>query len=353
MAVLSVYCMAKRTYRVLVLLDHGVHNRPTISVYGILSSMVQHSACECIDVVSRAHPLNHYFFINPQSTAIYVTKVTPDFRYQEDHKQFSIVREAQLSDYDVIILRLPPPLCIGFLSFLTKHYPRKRIINDPYWMPVVGSKDYLLRFPELCPEMLLCGSINDITAFAQKFPIVLKPLRAHGGHGIVRIDGDTVYEEGTNPISLDTFLAKLRLQPYFEYLGMKYLKNVFQGDKRILVINGRIIGACLRMPSSGSWLCNVSQGGHPAYAEPDTDEIAIAKRLSEDFKKKGIVIFGFDTLTDDSGKRVLSEINAINVGGFVNAQMTSGMPVISTTVNLMWQYISLHVRPIPRIISMK
>jgi len=197
--------------------------------------------------------------------------------------------------------------------------------------------------------MRLCLSIEEILAFAKRFPIVLKPLRAYGGKGVVRIDGSLVYEGSLVPTHLETFIATLRLKPSVEYLGMKYLKNVYQGDKRILVVNGRIIAACLRMPPKGSWICNVSQGGTPAYAEPDMDEIAIAKQLMNDFKDKGIPMFGFDTLVNDNGKRVLSEINAFNVGGFVNAQLTSGLPVIRMSAELLWKYICVHIKPIPKI----
>ena len=120
---------------------------------------------------------------------------------------------------------------------------------------------------------------------------------------------------------------------------MKYLKNVDRGDKRVIVVNGKIMGATLRIPKQGSWICNLSAGGSSNLAKADDNEIKISESISPTIIDQGVVIFGFDTLVDDNGNRVLSEINTLNVGGLLQAEMHSGKPVVQDSANLIWSYI--------------
>jgi glutathione synthase len=122
-------------------------------------------------------------------------------------------------------------------------------------------------------------------------------------------------------------------------LAMKFLKNVTQGDKRTIVVNREILGAALRLPAPGGWLCNVNQGGHAILAEPDEDEHIIQEILTPMLHRKGVVIFGFDTLVDDDGRRVLSEINTLSIGGLVPLEEMSGKPVLKRAATLLWDYI--------------
>lgn len=115
-------------------------------------------------------------------------------------------------------------------------------------------------------------------------------------------------------------------------LAMKYLKKVCQGDKRIIVANGRVVGATLKTPKEGSWLCSLARGGSSSFAKPDELEIRIAETISPVLTDKGIVFFGFDTLVDDDGHRVLSEINTLNVGLLSEAELYS--VIASKTSNL-------------------
>ena len=119
---------------------------------------------------------------------------------------------------------------------------------------------------------------------------------------------------------------------------MKYLKNVSQGDKRILVVGGQIMASSLRLPAEGSWLCNVAQGGKSVKADVTNEEIKIVKGLTPELIKEGVLIFGADTLEDDYGKRILSEVNTLSVGGFSQAQEQSGKPIIKMTIDKIFEY---------------
>ena len=115
---------------------------------------------------------------------------------------------------------------------------------------------------------------------------------------------------------------------------MRYLKNVTKGDKRIVVVAGECLGAVLRVPREGSWIANLAQGATSSMSEPDENELAIIKAIDPVLQNAGISVYGIDTLEGDDGRRVLSEINTTNVGGFVQIEQTTGRPILDQMAKL-------------------
>ena len=323
-------------YRMLVLTDHRGHSAEN-SIYSLLLALRNHPACESIAVASRGNTFNHAFFKNHRDQHLFVSPVDASFGFYQDGRRFNhFMRRARVSDYDVILLRLPPPLTDSFWDFLTSSYPDHRIINRPSGIRETSSKAFLLQFPDLCPEMKLCRSVEDTLAFSNRFPVVLKPLRNYGGRGILRIEDGKVWE-GNQYVQLEDWLKGLADQEV-TFLGMRFLPNVSKGDKRIVVCNGEVLGASLRLPPEGSWMCNAAQGGIPHAATLTPEEEHIARRLSPELTRRGVVMFGFDTLTDDDGRRVLSEVNTVSIGGLAQMGRLSGQPVVRRAAELIWKY---------------
>ncbi len=328
-------------YKILTLTDHTGHSSEN-SLYALMRTMLEHPNCESIDVASRGNIANDGFFYHFKSTVLEAASVNQDFDFQSDGRQFlqgTIQRD--LKAYDVVMLRLPRPIPAGFFDFLRQHFPEKYIVNRPSGIEVTSSKSYLLNFSDVCAPMELCDSVEVVRQFKERFPIVLKPLRNYGGKGIVKIEGEEV-QYGDLKLKFDDFLPILKenLAVDGAYLGMKYLKNVSQGDKRVILVNGQILGASLRLPPEGSWMCNVSQGGSSVLSEADEQEELIAARISPYLLEQGIVVCGFDTLVEDDGRRVLSEINTLSVGGLPQAAKQSGRPIVKQTVNLIFNYLN-------------
>ena len=121
---------------------------------------------------------------------------------------------------------------------------------------------------------------------------------------------------------------------------MKFLKNVDQGDKRVVVIDGQIVGGALRKPPEGSWICNAARGGSSSYVEADKTEESMAARIHEKVSPHGIGIFGMDTLVGDDGIRKLSELNTLSIGGIAPMEESSGKPLVKKAANLLWHYIT-------------
>ena len=121
------------------------------------------------------------------------------------------------------------------------------------------------------------------------------------------------------------------------------MKNVGQGDKRIVVINGEIVGSALRLPPKGGWICNSSQGGNAHYAKADEREQWIVEQLNQALLPRGIAMYGVDTLVDDDGQRILSEVNTLSIGGVKQMAALSGKPLVKKSADLLVEYIQGNV----------
>lgn len=332
---------------VLVLTDHKTHAEGE-SIYPLLQAMAQHAACQDLFVASRKRrPENDDFFTDNGGTRLVARRIDDRFRYRNDGAWF-LENGAEVNgcDFDVIFLRVDRPVENSYLDSLANRFPSQKIINDPKGIQETGAKDYLLQFPEVCPPMRLCRTIEDVEEEASRHPIVLKPLRGYGGKELLRIDGQTAwYEDQQTTFEEIRGRIQKRLEkedPKKEkehMLAVKFLPTIHLGDKRILVVNGQVLGAMLRIPQRGSWLANMTQGGTSHFAELDPEEQAIAATISPLIVERGVVIFGFDTLVGDDGKRVLSEINTLNVGGLTEAEEHSGEPVIARAAELIWEHL--------------
>jgi len=323
--------------KILVLTDHSGHSREN-SIYAMIPSLLKHPQVESIDIATRGEVLNNFFFERQIPKSLFVSKATENFAFTPKGDAFKKnLRREFLTEYDAVWLRLPPPLKPEFLFFLKTVFDRKVIVNDPFGIYETGSKEFLTKFEDLCPPIKICKSIEDIIGFKNQFPIVLKPFREYGGRGLVRIDGDRAWE-GSEETNFSDFIEKNRNEE-IEYLGVKFLKNVSEGDKRIVVVNGEIIGSSLRIPAEGSWLCNVSQGGRSVLTEVDDREREIVERVNPILSNLGIVMYGVDTLVGDDGQRILSELNTTSIGGVPQMARQSGLPLVEKTVNRIMDFI--------------
>jgi len=339
-------------FNVLVLTDHAKHSSEN-SLYPLVRALRLHPSCAYVDVATRHNKENGDFFNGlldvkigtglssrqiDSGNFIHVSPVDDLFTFDKDGQAFrnKVIRKS-LNIYNVIWLRMPPPLRGKFLDFLQASFPKQLIINDPMGIWLSGSKRFLTGFPTLCPPMRICESVEAITNFKSQFPIVLKPFREYGGRGLVRIDGEEVWM-GKETMSFDSFISQLHGQP-IEYLGVKYLKNVSQGDKRIVVVNGQIMGASLRLPAKDSWLCNVAMGGSSHFTKVEKEEEEIVAKINPVLSQMGIVMYGVDTLVGDKGKRVLSEINTTSIGGLPQIAQLTGKPLVKEAIDQICNHI--------------
>lgn len=336
--------MEIKKYTMLVLTNHLTHTEHN-SLYGLVNALRTHPFCKSLDVASVTSEKNARFLHTHTSSLWSIDLLQQsDFSFEKSHHLFTKpTKKVFLDNYDIVFLRVPHPISEKFLTFVEKSIDKKRIINRPTGAIKVGSKDFLLNFQEFCPPIKLCKTTKQIKNFAKQYPIVLKPLKSHGGKGIIKIqDGMAMTCDSTQDLS--DFLQEFEKQKT-TYLGMQFLKNVGKGDKRINVVNGKIICSTVRIPKKGDWLCNVSRGGIAQPITITTREKKIVEEVSKILIPKGVVIFGLDTLVDNQGKRVLSEINTMSIGGLMPAEKMTGKHILKNTANILWKYIQSNIEP--------
>ena len=201
-----------------------------------------------------------------------------------------------------------------------------------------GSKSFLKNFESCCPPMKNCSSMEDINEFMKTHnDIVLKPNRDYGGKGILRIK-DLIVHIGEQRFPFKNW-KQMNRGGKIDHVAVKFLSRVTEGDKRIIVIDGHIMGASLRKPSAGSWICNVAMGGSSNATEVTEEELDMVKLINPALESKGIVMYGIDTLTDDSGRRVLSEVNTTSIGGLPQIAAMNNEPLVKSGINYLVNYI--------------
>jgi glutathione synthase len=340
------YLKGMKKYNFLVLTEHTKHSNQN-SLYALVAELVQQEQVNQVYVASRGNDKNKSFFEEMTSSKVEATLATTSFVYEADGTQFlENTRTVDIQLVDVVFMRLPRPATDEFLEHLVEIAPKQVFVNNPKGIINTSTKEFLLNFPSVCPPMTLCRSEMDVLNFASKYSIVLKPLREYGGKGVVKVKDHKVYAGDGVPKPIQEYLTEIKEELETSgYLAMKFLKNVSEGDKRILVVNGKILASSLRLPAPDSWLCNIAQGGTSVPSTIRPEEEKMIQEIAPILLKEGIVMFGADTLVDDNGKRILSEVNTLSIGGFPQAEAQTGIPVIKMAIDEIIAYVNQTMKP--------
>lgn len=326
---------------VLVLTDHSSH-KPYDSVYALPRAMSAARSNTQVMVSSRAISRAHF---NCKTTRLECAVVDNEFTFDNRQQYFdaSSMVEHEVSDFDLIFLRIDRPVSNEYLLFLEKTAGQAAFVNSPSGIIHTGPKTFLSHFADLCPGFAMCKSLEHAESLSGGMPIVLKPLDGYGGVGLVRFNSRTdiwVESQHLTGDSAIEYWAEHEAAT-FPCTSMKYLKNVDKGDKRILVVAGECLGGVLRVPAEGAWLCNLMQGATAQIADIEPEEEVIVSRVDKKMREHGILVYGIDTLVGDDEKRVLSEINSTNVGGFIQLEEQTGRAILTKTATLIFDALEL------------
>jgi len=223
-----------------------------------------------------------------------------------------------LDALDAVFIRKDPPFDAGYLyltHLLDLVKDRVLVLNDPRGIRDANEKLFAFRFSEFTPRSLVTASPAEIAAFVREAgEAVLKPLDGAGGAGVVVLkDGDR------NVRSLaDIWTAEGKRLA----LVQEYQPAVRTGDKRVLVLDGRSMGAILRVPREDDVRANIHAGGRvvPTELTPREDELvrAVAPKLVE----HGLYFVGLDLI----GERLI-EVNVTSPTGIQELSRFAGRPV--------------------------
>jgi glutathione synthase len=265
---------------------------------------------------------------------------TPDRLAQRDGKVFATVRplevrdtegnhftlkpprRAELTEFDVILLRQDPPFDLAYVTtthMLERVHPRTLVVNDPAQVRNAPEKVFVTEFPDLMPPTLLTRDLDEIKKFrAEHGDIVMKPLYGKGGEAVFRLAA-----EDLNFGSLyDLFASTFREQ----WVVQKFLAAVKKGDKRIILVDGEFAGAINRVPAADDLRSNMVRGGVPEATELTARERTICERLAPALRERGLLFVGIDVIDG-----YLTEINVTSPTG-IRAIKTVGGPDVAAMI---------------------
>ena len=237
-----------------------------------------------------------------------------------DHFTKGKLTKVNLADWDVVWLRQDPPFDMGFITnthLLDMIHPDTLVVNDPQWVRNYPEKLLVLKFPELTPPTTIARDIKTLKVFKDKYKdIILKPLYGNGGAGVFRLD-----ENDKNLNSLHELFMDINNEPL---IAQKFLPDVSLGDKRVILVDGKPIGAINRVPAKGETRSNMHVGGRPEKVALNERDIEICAAIGPLLKEKGQVFVGIDVIggnlteinvTSPTGIQELEGFDNINVAG--------------------------------------
>ena len=235
-------------------------------------------------------------------------------------------RRADLGAADVVLMRQDPPFDMGYITathMLEAIHPKTLVVNDPKEVRNAPEKLYVLNYPQFMPETLITRDPIELAAFRRKHgDIILKPLYGNGGAGVFRLG-----ESDQNFSALLELFTQTFREPF---IAQKYLPDVRKGDKRIILVDGKAVGAINRVPAVNENRSNMHVGGKPEPAEMTKREHEICEALGPDLKARGLIFVGIDVIGD-----YLTEINVTSPTGIREVKKFGGADIAS----LIWDAI--------------
>jgi glutathione synthase len=222
---------------------------------------------------------------------------------------------ADLSDFDVVLLRQDPPFHMGYVTttHLLEHvHPATLVVNAPAGVRDSPEKILVLHYPDLMPPTIVTRDMAAVRAFqAEHGDIILKPLYGNGGAQVFKVPAD-----GANLGALTDMFLMTYAEPF---MVQRYLPAVLEGDKRIILIEGEPAGAVLRVPQQGEVRANLHVGGRGvACAITDRDR-EICAAIGPELRRRGQVFVGIDVIGG-----YLTEINVVSPTGLVDIAALGG-----------------------------
>jgi len=212
-----------------------------------------------------------------------------------------------IADYDAVFVRKDPPFDDEYLwlsLILDLASKETLIVNEPRGLRAANEKLYALNFPAVIPETIVSASAKDIRDFVGRVggKGVIKPVDGHGGEGIfVLSEGDLNFNAHVETVTRNgSRLAMVQ----------RYLPEVRQGDKRILLIEGEPLGAINRIPAVDDARSNIHVGGSVQAATLDAADLAIIEAVKPRLIEDGLHFVGLDVI----GGR-LTEVNVTSPTG--------------------------------------
>jgi len=261
------------------------------------------------------------FYYDPKNLSIINSKVIASgffviFNYS--NKNFYKILKKQkldLTKCDFILIRQDPPFNLEYISatyILDSIQDKVRILNNPTSIRNISEKLYSVKYQKYMPSTIFTQNVNEIKNFFKLHKnVILKPIHSYSGNDIHLL-------KKFNLKLINRFIKK-----HDHIMCQKFLPNIFKGDKRVFLINGKVCGAISRVPKQGSFLSNMSKGAKPINTKLTKLENKVSKLIAKDLKKENIFFAGIDfidqklngdiNVTSPTGLKTLYDLSGINL----------------------------------------
>jgi glutathione synthase len=254
-----------------------------------------------------------------------LARATPHYRLGE-------FRTGALTDFDTVWMRKDPPFDMKFffathlLSLIDEN--KCFLLNHPKGLREANEKLYALRFPEQVPQTLVAGDIATLKTFMAELggEMIVKPLDGCGGSGVFYLNSE---DRNTNSILEAATDNGRRL-----VMAQRYLPEIRQGDKRIIVLDGEPLGAVLRVPLESETRGNIHVGGQVVKTDVTTRDREICAALAPSLRADGLYFVGLDVIGN-----YLTEVNVTSPTGVQEINRLNGVRLESQVVDFVEQRI--------------
>ena len=232
-------------------------------------------------------------------------------------KFYKIVKNVKfdLSKADFVLIRQNPPFNMNYINstYYLDILDSNKVINNPTSIRNVSEKFYSAKFIKYMPPTIFTKNLLEIKKFLKKNKnIVIKPIHGYAGKNILFIKKKLVEKKILN-----------YLKKFDHVMVQKYLPSIKFGDKRIFIINGKVKGAIKRVPSKGSILANISQGGKAFATKLNKKELKVSNSIAKNLIQSKIFFAGIDLIdgyligdinvTSPTGLTQFKELTGINL----------------------------------------
>ena len=237
----------------------------------------------------------------------------------DDHDWYaaSDAKDTPLTAFDVVMMRKDPPFDqeYYYATLLLEHVERAgaRVVNRPGALRDWNEKLAILRFPQFTPAMLVACDPERLQAFIEaERDVIVKKLDGMGGTMIFRVRAD----DANRNVIVETMTDLGRRT----VMAQRFVPEIAQGDKRVLVIGGKVFGHCLaRIPKAGETRGNLAAGGKGVAQPVSARDREIGEAVGKELVKAGIVFAGLDVIGDS-----LTEVNVTSPTGIVEIAKQTG-----------------------------
>ncbi len=250
-----------------------------------------------------------------------------------DWYELEPAKETAMAELNVLLLRKDPPVDKEFIyaTYIAERAEQAGVlvVNRPHSLRDCNEKVYATAFPQCCPPVLISRDVKKLRAFVTEHQhVIFKPLDGMGGTSIFNVKaGDP---------NLGVILETLNNFGETQVMAQRFIPEIKQGDKRILIINGKPIDYALaRIPSEGEHRGNLAAGGIGQALPLSERDRWIVSQIADDLVARGLIFVGIDVIGD-----YLTEINVTSPTCIQEIDRAYNLDIAGDLMNVIEQKLS-------------